>query len=56
MSTLWTVIIIVILLAIIFWLVLSQNKEDESGENKIESNKPIEGVEYKEEQEDKEEK
>lgn len=53
MSTLWTVIIIVILLAIIFWLVLSQNKEDENGENKIESNKPMEGAEQ---QEDKEEK
>jgi len=30
MSTLWTVVIIVVILALIFWLVLSQNKEEDN--------------------------
>lgn len=48
MSALWTVIIIVIILAIIFWLVMSQNKEDKN-ENKIDSNHKVEGEEVNKE-------
>ncbi len=44
MSTLWTIVIIIVILAIMFWLVLSQNKEEDvNEENKVKLSEPLEG-------------
>ncbi|MDD2909857.1 MAG: hypothetical protein PHU74_02950 [Candidatus Pacebacteria bacterium] len=50
MSTLWTIVIIIVILAIMFWLVLSQNKEEDvNEENKVKLSEPLEGEKEKEE-------
>ncbi|MDD4661705.1 MAG: hypothetical protein PHG24_00280 [Candidatus Pacebacteria bacterium] len=36
MSTLWTIILIVVILAVMFWLIFSQNKEEEGEVKEIE--------------------